>query len=82
VVREIPYSPGRPVKVGDALVHIEDDSYQATLTAAEAAVSQADSAQAAQVSTATPSWKAPESPRRLSAPKGAQAALTIRHHFP
>ncbi|TPE47493.1 efflux RND transporter periplasmic adaptor subunit [Amaricoccus solimangrovi] len=50
VIKDIPYRPGVPVKVGDVLFRIEDDSYQANLAAAEAAVSQADSAaQAAQV---------------------------------
>jgi membrane fusion protein (multidrug efflux system) len=50
VVQEIPYDPGRPVKVGDVLFRLERDSYEATLTAAEAEVAQADSAnQAAQV---------------------------------
>jgi membrane fusion protein (multidrug efflux system) len=50
VVEAIPYQPGRPVKVGDVLFRIEDDSYQASLAAAEATVAQADSAaQAAEV---------------------------------
>lgn len=50
MVREIAYLPGARVKVGDVLFRLERDSYEATETAAEAAVSQADSAaQAAQV---------------------------------
>lgn len=49
-VVEIPYAPGRDVAVGDVLFRIERDSYAAEETAAEAAVSQAESAlQAAQV---------------------------------
>lgn len=50
VVQEIPYDPGRPVRIGDVLFRLERDSYEATLAAAEAEVAQADSAnQAAQV---------------------------------
>lgn len=50
VVQEIPYSAGRPVRVGDVLFRLEGDSYEATLTAAEAGVAQAESAaEAAQV---------------------------------
>ncbi|PZQ47264.1 MAG: efflux RND transporter periplasmic adaptor subunit [Rhodovulum sulfidophilum] len=44
MVEEIPYEPGRPVKVGDVLFRLERDSYEATLAAAEATVAQADSA--------------------------------------
>lgn len=50
MVVEIPYAPGRPLAVGDVLFRLERDSYAAEATAAEAAVSQAESAlQAAQV---------------------------------
>jgi membrane fusion protein (multidrug efflux system) len=50
VVQAIPYQPGSEVKVGDILFRLERDSYEATEAAAEAEVSQADSAaQAAQV---------------------------------
>lgn len=50
MVVEIPYAPGRPLAVGDVLFRLERDSYAAEETAAEAAVSQAESAlQAAQV---------------------------------
>lgn len=50
MVVEIPYTPGREVAVGDVLFRLERDSYAADETAAEAAVSQAESAlQAAQV---------------------------------
>lgn len=50
VVKEIPYTSGREVAVGDVLFRLERDSYSAEETAAEAAVSQAESAlQAAQV---------------------------------
>ncbi|MFT3973577.1 MAG: efflux RND transporter periplasmic adaptor subunit [Amaricoccus sp.] len=50
VVVDIPYSPGRQVAVGDVLFRLERDSYAAEETAAEAAVSQAESAlEAAQV---------------------------------
>lgn len=49
-VEEIAYDTGRSVKVGDVLFRLERDSYEATLAAAEAEVSQAESAaQAAQV---------------------------------
>lgn len=50
MVVEIPYPPGSEVAVGDVLFRIERDSYAAEATAAEAEVSQAESAvQAAQV---------------------------------
>lgn len=53
MIEEIPYTPGREVAVGDVLFRLERDTYAAEETAAEAAVSQAESAlQAAQVTLA------------------------------
>jgi membrane fusion protein (multidrug efflux system) len=50
MIVDIPYAPGRDVAVGDVLFRLERDSYAAQATAAEAAVSQAESAlRAAQV---------------------------------
>lgn len=50
VIEEIAYTPGVHVGVGDVLFRLERDSYEASLAAAEATVSQAESAvQAADV---------------------------------
>lgn len=40
VIAEILYQPGRPVVTGDVLFRIEDDTYRAALTSAEASVRQ------------------------------------------
>lgn len=41
VIKEIPYQPGRPVKAGDVLFVIEDDTFRAALQSADASVAQA-----------------------------------------
>ena len=42
VIEEIPYNAGRPVKQGEVLFRIEKDTYEAALTAAEAARASAE----------------------------------------
>lgn len=44
VIEEIAYTAGRPVAVGDLLFRLEDDSYRATLAAAEATRTGAEAA--------------------------------------
>lgn len=57
VIAEILYQPGRPVATGDVLFRIEDDTYRAALTSAEAAVRQAYAA----IATAEASLKRAQS---------------------
>lgn len=51
MIAEILYDPGRPITAGDAMFRIEDDTYRAALTSAEAGVRQAEAAVATAQST-------------------------------
>ncbi|WP_375690270.1 efflux RND transporter periplasmic adaptor subunit [Pseudooceanicola sp. LIPI14-2-Ac024] len=53
VIAEIVYEPGRTVAAGDVLFRIEDDSFEAQLTAAEAEVARAEAALATAEQTVT-----------------------------
>lgn len=44
VVSAIPYEPGRPVKAGDVLFVVDDESFAASLQAADAALAQSEAA--------------------------------------
>lgn len=51
VIAEILYDPGRPITAGEAMFRIEDDTYRAALTSAQASVRQAEAAVATAEST-------------------------------